>query len=158
MLKGLVWISTQEFGVLIYILVSLSGALQAGAVSRESSHSVISGLCPAGSQHLDKSKTSRETRSDSSSGLPCPHPSVNQGSLWGRTRDICILESATDCHQIQEKILFKFGQVIKKCSDFYLIDLHAPVYKEIPDMGLHTVYYCLHNCHFQTNSTQTSWG
>lgn len=60
------------------------------------------------------------------------------------------LKSEGDSHQIQEKILFKFGQEIKKCSDFYLIDLHAPVYKEIPDVELQTVYYCLHNCHFQT--------
>lgn len=60
--------------MLIYNLVSLSGALQAAALSQEPGHSVIFGLFPAGSQHL-----SRDTRSDCSSRLLCPHPSVKQG-------------------------------------------------------------------------------
>lgn len=63
------------------------------------------------------------------------HPYVKQeGSLRGRKRLIYRLESEGDFHQIQKQILFKFGQEIQKCSDFYLIDLHAPVYKEIPDV------------------------
>lgn len=63
------------------------------------------------------------------------HPCVKQeDSLSGRTRLIYRSESEEDFHQIQKQILFKFGQEIQKCSDFYLIDLHAPVYKEIPDV------------------------
>lgn len=63
------------------------------------------------------------------------HPCVKQeGSLHSRKRLIYTLESEGDFHQIQKQILFKFEQEIQKCSDFYLIDLHALVYKEIPDV------------------------
>lgn len=52
------------------------------------------------------------------------------------------LESKGDFHQIEEKILFKFGQEIQTCSDFYLIDLHTPVYMETPDVELQTIIAC----------------
>lgn len=74
----------------------------------------------------------------------------HQRSLCGRRRGRYHLEGERGFQQIQEKIPFKFGQEIQKRSDFYLIDLHAPVYKEIPDVELQIVYRSLHNCHFQT--------